>query len=76
MEKIQRHCWKGDFFARVLFNKYDDGRYSYLGAQEMVYPPTRPCRAATSQLLYLVDPGKGCNRGADRPCWTWSRGCC
>ncbi|MGI5837182.1 MAG: GH36-type glycosyl hydrolase domain-containing protein, partial [Chloroflexota bacterium] len=33
VEKIQRHCWKGDFFARVLFNKYDDGRYSYLGAQ-------------------------------------------
>ncbi|MHB8990613.1 MAG: GH36-type glycosyl hydrolase domain-containing protein [Chloroflexota bacterium] len=30
---LQRHAWKGDFFARVLFNKYPDGRHSYLGAR-------------------------------------------
>lgn len=29
---LQQHAWKGDFFARVLFNKYPDGPYSYLGA--------------------------------------------
>ncbi|MGE5618490.1 MAG: GH36-type glycosyl hydrolase domain-containing protein [Sphingomonadaceae bacterium] len=31
-DRLQRHAWKGDFFARVLFNKYPDGRHSYLGA--------------------------------------------
>ncbi|HEX2923502.1 MAG TPA: glycosyl transferase, partial [Chloroflexota bacterium] len=31
-DDLQRHAWKGDFFARVLFNKYPDGRHSYLGA--------------------------------------------
>ena len=29
---IQKHAWKGDFFARVIFNRYTDGEYSYLGA--------------------------------------------
>ncbi len=29
---IQKNAWKGDFFARVLFNRYGDGEYSYLGA--------------------------------------------
>ncbi len=29
---LQEHAWKGDFFARVLFNKFPDGRHSYLGA--------------------------------------------
>lgn len=32
-DDLQRHAWKGDFFARVLFNKYPDGRYSFLGAR-------------------------------------------
>ncbi len=32
-DNLQRHAWKGDFFARVLFNKYADGRHSYLGAR-------------------------------------------
>ncbi|SEU27668.1 glycosyl transferase [Paenibacillus sp. NFR01] len=31
-ERIQLHAWKGDFFARVLFNRYPDGEYAYLGA--------------------------------------------
>lgn len=31
-ERIQEHAWKGDFFARVLFNRYPDGEYTYLGA--------------------------------------------
>lgn len=30
--RIQEHAWKGDFFARVLFNRYPDGEYTYLGA--------------------------------------------
>ena len=29
---LQEHAWKGDFFARVLFNKFPDGRHNYLGA--------------------------------------------
>jgi cellobiose phosphorylase len=33
-DNLQRHTWKGDFFARVLFNRYADGRYTYLGAQD------------------------------------------
>ena len=33
VDNLQRHAWKGDFFARVLFNKYPDGRHSYLGAR-------------------------------------------
>lgn len=31
-ERVQTHAWKGDFFARVLFNRYPEGEYSYLGA--------------------------------------------
>lgn len=30
--RIQEHAWKEDFFARVLFNRYPDGEYTYLGA--------------------------------------------
>ena len=31
--KIQKHTWKKDFFARVLLNRYKDGKYTYLGAK-------------------------------------------
>ncbi len=31
-DRLQRHTWKGDFFARVLINRFPDGRYTYLGA--------------------------------------------
>lgn len=31
-ERIQEHAWKGNFFARVLFNRYENGEYTYLGA--------------------------------------------
>ncbi len=31
-ENIQKHAWKGDFFARVLFNRYKANEYEYLGA--------------------------------------------
>ncbi|WP_191089469.1 GH36-type glycosyl hydrolase domain-containing protein [Paenibacillus spiritus] len=31
-ERIQKHAWKEDFYARVLFNRYPDGEYAYLGA--------------------------------------------
>lgn len=27
-------AWKGDFFARVMINRYDDGKYTYLGAKD------------------------------------------
>lgn len=30
---LREHAWKGDFFARVLFNRYGKGGYSYLGAK-------------------------------------------
>ncbi|MCL6605161.1 MAG: hypothetical protein K6T94_20045 [Paenibacillus sp.] len=30
--RLQEHAWKGDFFARVLFNRYEDGTFTYLGA--------------------------------------------
>lgn len=29
---IQKHAWKGDYFARVLINRPNDGGYTYLGA--------------------------------------------
>ncbi|MBI4320331.1 MAG: glycosyl transferase [Chloroflexi bacterium] len=29
---IRKHAWKNNFFARVLLNKFADGRYTYLGA--------------------------------------------
>ncbi len=32
-ERIQKYAWKDDFFARVLFNKYPDGKYTYIGAK-------------------------------------------
>jgi len=31
-DRIQEHAWKGDFFARALLNRFEDGRYTYLGA--------------------------------------------
>lgn len=31
-DNIQKHAWKGDFFARALFNRYKEGEFSYLGA--------------------------------------------
>jgi cellobiose phosphorylase len=30
---LQQHAWKSDFFARVLFNRYKDGEFTYLGAK-------------------------------------------
>ena len=30
---IHKHAWKEDFFARVLLNRYKDGKYAYLGAK-------------------------------------------
>ena len=30
---IQTHAWKEDYFARVLINRYADGKYTYLGAK-------------------------------------------
>jgi cellobiose phosphorylase len=30
---LQQHAWKEDFFARVLFNRYKDGEFTYLGAK-------------------------------------------
>ncbi len=31
-EKIQKHAWKRDYFARVLFNRFENGEFEYLGA--------------------------------------------
>lgn len=31
--KIQKNAWKGNFFARVLLNRYKDGSYTYIGAK-------------------------------------------
>ncbi|HPU21973.1 MAG TPA: glycosyl transferase [Thermoclostridium caenicola] len=31
--KIQTHAWKENYFARVLINRYPDGKYTYLGAK-------------------------------------------
>lgn len=30
---LQQYAWKEDFFARVLFNRYKNGEFSYLGAK-------------------------------------------
>lgn len=30
---LQQYAWKYDFFARVLFNRYKDGEFTYLGAK-------------------------------------------
>lgn len=30
--RIQEHAWKDNFFARVLFNRFTNGEYTYLGA--------------------------------------------
>jgi cellobiose phosphorylase len=32
-DNIQEYAWKEDFFARVLFNKFKDGKFTYLGAK-------------------------------------------
>jgi len=32
-DNIQQYAWKEDFFARVLFNKFKDGKFTYLGAK-------------------------------------------
>ncbi len=32
-DAVQEHAWKGDFFARVLFNRYKDGKFTFLGAK-------------------------------------------
>ena len=32
-DRIQAHAWKEDYFARVLINRYPDGKYTYLGAK-------------------------------------------
>ncbi len=31
-DSLQQNAWKGDFFARVLLNRYPGGEYTYLGA--------------------------------------------
>jgi hypothetical protein len=31
-ERVQTHCWKGDFFARALVGGKREGGYTYLGA--------------------------------------------
>ena len=31
-ERVQEHCWKGDFFARALVGGEREGGYTYLGA--------------------------------------------
>ena len=30
---LQKHAWKEDFYARVLFNRYSNDEYTYLGAK-------------------------------------------
>jgi cellobiose phosphorylase len=32
-DNLQKHAWKGDFFARILFNRYKNNEYTYLGAK-------------------------------------------
>ncbi len=32
-DNLQEHAWKEDFFARVLFNRYKNKEYTYLGAK-------------------------------------------
>ncbi|WP_139905331.1 GH36-type glycosyl hydrolase domain-containing protein [Clostridium thermarum] len=32
-DNLQQYAWKEDFFARVLFNRYKDGEFTYLGAK-------------------------------------------
>ena len=32
-QRLHQHAWKGDFFARVLINRFPDGRFTYLGAK-------------------------------------------
>ncbi|TYQ15227.1 UNVERIFIED_CONTAM: Cellobiose phosphorylase [Acetivibrio alkalicellulosi] len=32
-DNVQKHAWKEDFFARVLFNRYKSGEYTFLGAK-------------------------------------------
>lgn len=32
-DNLQQYAWKEDFFARVLFNRYKDGKFTYLGAK-------------------------------------------
>ena len=33
IENIQKFAWKEDFFARVLINKFPDGKFTYIGAK-------------------------------------------
>ena len=32
-DNLQKYAWKEDFFARVLFNRFTNGEFSYLGAK-------------------------------------------
>ena len=32
-QNLQQYAWKEDFFARVLFNRYKNGEFTYLGAK-------------------------------------------
>ncbi|HHW90147.1 MAG TPA: glycosyl transferase [Clostridiales bacterium] len=32
-EGAHKKAWKGDFFARVMINRFEDGKYTYLGAK-------------------------------------------
>lgn len=32
-DRLQTHAWKGDFFARVLFNRFQNNEYIFLGAK-------------------------------------------
>lgn len=32
-DNLQKHAWKGDFFARALFNRYKNGEFEFLGAK-------------------------------------------
>lgn len=32
-DNLQQHAWKGDFFARVLLNRFKNSEYTYMGAR-------------------------------------------
>lgn len=32
-DNLQKYAWRENFFARVLFNRFTNGEFSYLGAK-------------------------------------------
>lgn len=49
-DNIQKHAWKGNFFARAMINSEREGGYTYVGASATAFPPIPISRAPTFSI--------------------------